>query len=106
MPRSYYYTEHLQKADQRKLKDMGANFSTVNKLWQMYMVPEGLAFFEDLGLVDFCNPEDFDVKLESLRIAWNGLLALFHNWFITHRADIIRSKLVLLAQTNSLENDH
>ena len=72
----------------------------------MYMVPEELAFFEDLGLVDFCNPEDFDVKLESLKIAWNGLLASFHNWFITHRADIIRSKLVLLAQTNCLEYDH
>ena len=71
---------------------------------------------EELGLVDSCDPEDFDVKLESLKIVRNGLLPSFHNWFITHRADIIRSKLVLSARTklnvsgrfytNSLESAH
>ena len=50
-------------------------------------------------MVDSCDPEDFDVKLESLKILWKGLLPSFHNWFITNRADIIRSKLVLSAQT-------
>ena len=51
-----------------------------------------------------------------MKIVWNGLLPSFHNWFITHRADIIRSKLVLSARTklnisgrfytNSLESVH
>ena len=111
-----FCTEHLQKADQRKLKDMGANSSTINKIMADIYCTRRAGSVEELVLVDSCDPEDFDVKLESLKIAWNGLLPSFHNWFIIHRADIIRSKLILSARTklnisgwfytNGLESAH
>ena len=111
-----FCTEHLQKADQRKVKDMGANLSTVNKIMADIYGFRRAGFVEELGLIDSCDPEDFDVKLESSKISWNGLLPSFHNCFITPRADIVRSKLVLSARTklnisgwfyaNGLESAH
>ena len=37
-----FCTEHLQKADQLKLKDMGANSSTINRTTAVYTVTEEL----------------------------------------------------------------
>ena len=74
-----FCTEHLQKEDQQKLKDMGANSSTINRIMADIYGTRRAGSVEELGLVDSCDPEDFDVKLESLKIVWNGLLPLFHN---------------------------
>ncbi len=110
-----YCTEHLQKADERHLKEKGANASTIKRIMaDIYGTQHG--FVEELGLADALDPDDFDVKLASLKVVWDGLLPNFHAWFVARRSKVFKTNLVISARTelnikgrfytNGLESGH
>eukprot|EP00112_Aurelia_sp_Birch-Aquarium-sp1_P021630 Seg5874.1 transcript_id=Seg5874.1/GoldUCD/mRNA.D3Y31 product="hypothetical protein" protein_id=Seg5874.1/GoldUCD/D3Y31 len=110
-----YCTEHLQKADERHMKEKGANASTIKRIMaDIYGTQHG--FVEELGLADALDPDDFDVKLASLKVIWDGLLPNFHAWFIARRSKVFKTNLVISARTklnikgrfytNGLESGH
>ena len=63
--KSMFCTQHLQKADERKLKGMGANQSSISRIMgDIYGVRSGPV--EQLGLADADDVDDFDAKVGSL----------------------------------------
>eukprot|EP00794_Sanderia_malayensis_P013682 gene13682-biopygen10980 len=110
-----FCTEHMQKNDERRLKEMSANASTTRRIMaDIYGTQHGCV--AEQGLADAIDPEDFDAKLESLKPIWDGLLPNFHAWFMARRAKTFKANLVLSARsqlnikgrfyTNGLESGH
>ncbi|XP_065060451.1 uncharacterized protein LOC135687737 [Rhopilema esculentum] len=110
-----YCTQHLQKADERHLREMGANKRTIERIMaDIYGSQHGCV--EELGLADASDDEDFGVKLTSLKSVWDELLPNFHLWFVKNRSEKFKGNLLMSARsrlnikgrfyTNGLESGH
>lgn len=110
-----YCTQHVQNRDSYKLKQLGANIRTTNRIMSdIYGTQNG--FVAEFGLADASDPEDFEVKLESLQSIWESLIPGFHAWFRSNRSTIFKSNLVLSARkhlnikgrfySNTVESEH
>ena len=105
---------YLQKADERKLKGMGANQSSISRIMgDIYGVRSGPV--EQLGMADADDPDDFDAKVSSLEHVWENIIPGFNQWFVQKRAEKFKANLVLTARkalnsgrfyTNGLEGAH
>ena len=90
-------TRHLQDADARKLRSLGANQRTVDRIMaDIYGFQ--VDSHETQDLADAEDAEDLAVKLDSLRETWNDLVNGFYDFFIQHRVEIFNTCLVLSAR--------
>ena len=94
-----YCTQHIQQADVRQLKKRNANAKSIQRIMSdIYGSRTGPV--EQLGLADAEDPQDYEIKLKSLREVWEGLIPGFHAWFDSHRSDKFRDNLVLSARND------
>ena len=54
--------------------------------------------FLQFGLADADNPEDFNVKLESLKSVWEPLMLGFHRWFTGRQSEHFKSTMLWSAK--------
>ena len=108
-------TQRMQERDVYKLKQLGANKNTVQKIMaDIYGSQDDVLF--QAGLADSADCEDFDMKLESLQDIWDDLLPGFFSWFKKRRSVIFQECLIMQAReelgisghfyTNGLELKH
>ena len=98
-------TRHLQDADARKLRSLGANQRTVDRIMaDIYGFQ--VDSHETQGLADAEDAEDLAVKLDSLREIWNDLVNGFYDFFVQHRVEIFNTCLVLSAREYLGINGH
>lgn len=112
---SLWCTQHLQKADARKLHEMGLNEKNKSKILASIYGSQTEISLEK-GLADAEDEVDFNIKLESLESTWESLIPGFHAWFGNKRGDVFRESLILSARdslgisgrytTNGLELKH
>lgn len=83
-----YCTWHIQNRDSNHLKELCANNRTIHRIMSdIYGTQTG--FVSEMGLADASDPEDFVVKLESLKTIWNSLSPGFHEWFKCNRSELV-----------------
>ena len=108
-------TQHSQERDALKLKSLGANERSRNRIMtDIYGSQDDVLLHN--GLADADDPEDFQIKLARLETVWESLVPGFHRWFTKHRSEQFKTCLVLSARqnlaitsriyTNSLELKH
>lgn len=85
-------TQHSQERDALKLKSLGANERSRNRIMIDIYGSQDDVLLQN-GLADAADPEDFQIKLASLETVWESLVPGFHRWFAKHRSN--NSRLVL-----------
>ena len=53
------------------------------------------------GLIDSEDANDFQIKMEQLKIQWDALCPGFYEWFITNEAEIFCSSLIRSARSSA-----
>ena len=90
-------TRHLQDADTRKLKALGANHNTTDR-FMADIYGSQVNTLETQGLADAEDPHDLKIKLDSLQEIWDDLVPGFYNFFVHYRIKLFESCLVLSAR--------
>ena len=107
-----YCTQHVQEADVRHLREMGANQKTIKRIMSdMHGAQVGIV--EEFGLADADDEADFDIKFESLKVIWDSLIPFL---FSKNRESIFKNNLIQTSHTrlnisgryysNGLESHH
>ena len=92
-------TQHSQERDALKLKSLGANERSRNRIMtDIYGSQDDVLLHN--GLADADDPEDFQIKLARLETVWESLVPGFHRWFTKHRSEQFKTCLVLSARQN------
>ncbi|XP_066934513.1 uncharacterized protein [Clytia hemisphaerica] len=110
-----FCTQHLQSRDVVKLKDLGANANTQNRIMaDIYGTQKGI--IAENGLADSADRDDFNAKLISLEAGWEDLIPGFFRWFKLRRTIVFTKNLVKSARShlnikgrfysNNVESEH
>ena len=87
-------TQHLQRADAAKLRDVGVNQRNAGRIMtDSYRAQINTS--ECRGLADADDEEDLGVKLTSLQTVWDDIILGFHQWFIKNRLDTFEQSLIM-----------
>jgi len=113
--KNLWCTQHMKERDAQKLKSMGCNEKTQKRIMADIYGCQDQLLLEN-GLADADDPQDFDVKLASLKDVWERVAPGFHQWFAKHRSEQFKTCLVQSAReelgldgrfyTNGLELKH
>ena len=90
-------TRHLQDADTRKLKVLGANHDTTDRI-MADICGSQVKTLETQGLADAEDSHDLKIKLDSLQGIWADLVPGFYNFFLHYCLKLFESCLVLSAR--------
>ena len=92
-------TQHSQERDALKLKSLGANERSRNRIMtDIYGSHDDVLLQK--GLADADDSEDFQIKFASWETVWESLVPGFHRWFTKHRSEQFKTCLVLSARQN------
>lgn len=95
--KSLWCTHHIKERDIHKLKSLRCNQRSQTRVMAVIYGTQDENLLQN-GLADAEDPNDFDVKLESLKPLWEELVPGFHHWFRSNRSKLFKECLFLSAR--------
>jgi len=91
---------HLENADREKLKNINPKSKNNGQILRdIYGSQYGTT--KELGLVDSKDPEDFQVRLTSLKECWEKACPGFYGWFKDKRTNMFMKSVIESARVNT-----